>query len=134
MITKEALLSASEDDYMNDEQLAFFRQLLMDLYAETLESMDKARKQLSSPPEMNDDADRAAYEDESRLSLRILDRERRLLPKIDAALKRITSGDYGYCEESGEPIGIPRLLARPTAELCAEVKALHERKEQVYRH
>jgi|TARA_Y100000296_G_scaffold52320_1_gene59934 DnaK suppressor protein len=134
MMTKEVLLAAPEDDYMNDDQQAFFRQLLIDLREETLESMEKARKQLSTPPEMNDEGDHAAYEEESRLSLRILDRERRLLPKIEDALKRLAAGEYGYCLESGEPIGIPRLLARPTAELCAEVKALNERREQNYRH
>jgi len=134
MMTKEELLAAPEEDYMNDEQQAFFRQLLLDLREETLESMEKAKKQLSSPPEMNDEGDHAAYEEESRLALRILDRERKLLPKIEDALKRLASGDYGYCTESGDPIGIPRLLARPTAELCAEVKALQERKEKNYRH
>ena len=83
---------------------------------------------------MNDEADRASYEEESRLALRIVDRERRLLPKIEAAMKRIANSDYGYCLESGEPIGIPRLLARPTAELCAEVKTLNEQKELNFRH
>jgi len=133
MMTKEEVLDAPEEDYMNDEQQAFFRQLLLDLREETLESMEKAKEQLSSPPEMNDDADHAAYEEASRLTLRILDRERRLLPKIEEALKRLTTGDYGYCLESGEPIGIPRLLARPTAELCAEVKAFSELREQNFR-
>jgi DnaK suppressor protein len=134
IMTKEELLAAPEEDYMNEQQQAFFRQLLLDLREETVESMEKAKKQLSSPPEMNDEGDHAAYEEESRLSLRILDRERRLLPKIEDALKRIATGDYGYCIESGDPIGIPRLLARPTAEQCAEVKALNERKEQNFRH
>ncbi len=134
MMTKEELLAAPEEDYMNEQQQAFFRQLLLDLRDETVESMEKAKKQLSSPPEMNDEGDHAAYEEESRLSLRILDRERRLLPKIEDALKRIATGDYGYCIESGDPIGIPRLLARPTAEQSAEVKALNERKEQNFRH
>lgn len=134
IMTKEELLAAPEEDYMNEQQQAFFRQLLLNLREETVESMEKAKKQLSSPPEMNDEGDHAAYEEESRLSLRILDRERRLLPKIEDALKRIATGDYGYCIESGDPIGIPRLLARPTAEQCAEVKALNERKEQNFRH
>ena len=134
IMTKEELLAAPEEDYMNEQQQAFFRQLLLDLREETVESMEKAKKQLSSPPEMNDEGDHAAYEEESRLSLRILDRERRLLPKIEDAIKRIAMGEYGYCIESGDPIGIPRLLARPTAEQSAEVKALNERKEQNFRH
>jgi DnaK suppressor protein len=133
MMTKEEVLAAPEEDYMNEQQQAYFRQLLMALRGEAVESMEKAKEQLSSPPEMNDDADHAAYEEASRLTLRILDRERRLLPKIEEVLKRLTSGDYGYCLESGEPIGIPRLLARPTAELCAEVKAINERREQNFR-
>lgn len=133
MMTNEEVLDAPEEDYMNDEQQAFFRQLLLDLREETLESMEKAKEQLSSPPEMNDDVDHAAYEEASRLTLRILDRERRLLPKIEEALKRLTTGDYGYCLEPGEPIGISRLLARPTAELCAEVKAFSELREQNFR-
>lgn len=133
MMTKEEVLDAPEEDYMNDEQQAFFRQLLLDLREETLESMEKAKEQLSSPPEMNDDVDHAAYEEASRLTLRILDRERRLLPKIEEALKRLTTGDYGHCLEPGEPIGISRLLARPTAELCAEVKAFSELREQNFR-
>jgi DnaK suppressor protein len=133
MMTKEEVLAAPEEDYMNEQQQAYFRQLLLALRDEAVESMEKAKEQLSSPPKMNDDADHAAYEEASRLTLRILDRERRLLPKIEEALNRLTTGDYGYCLESGEPIGIPRLLARPTAELCAEVKAINERREQNFR-
>lgn len=133
-MTKAELIEAPDDDYMNQAQLEFFRKLLEDLRTETMDNIEAAKQQLASPPEMNDEADRAAYEEESRLALRIVDRERRLLPKIAAALKRIADGDYGYCLESGEPIGIPRLLARPTAELCAEVKTLNERKELNFRH
>ncbi|MFB2703474.1 MULTISPECIES: RNA polymerase-binding protein DksA [Marinobacter] len=133
-LTKDELLKAPADEYMNEAQLAFFRQLLEDLRQETMDNIEAAKQQLASPPEMNDEADRASYEEESRLALRIVDRERRLLPKIDAAMKRIANGDYGYCLESGEPIGIPRLLARPTAELCAEVKTLNEQKELNFRH
>lgn len=133
-ITKDELLQASADDYMNEAQLDYFRRVLEKLRIETMSSIEDAKQQLACPPEMNDEADRASYEEESRLALRIVDRERRLLPKIDAAMKRISSGDYGYCLESGEPIGIARLLLRPTAELCAEVKILNERREQNYRH
>jgi len=133
-LTKDELLQAPEEDYMNDAQLAFFRELLEELRTETMDNIEAAKQQLAQPPEMNDEADRASYEEESRLALRIVDRERRLLPKIDTAIKRIFNGDYGFCLESGEPIGIPRLLARPTAELCAEVKTLNERKELNYRH
>ena len=133
VITKDELLRAPADEYMNDEQLAFFRQLLEDLRRETMDNIEAAKQQLASPPKMNDEADRASYEEESLVTLRIVDRERRLLPKIDAAKKRIASGDYGYCLETGEPIGILRLLARSTAELCAEAKTLNERREFNYR-
>ncbi|WP_372971667.1 RNA polymerase-binding protein DksA [Marinobacter sp.] len=133
-MTRDEIRQAPADDYMNEAQLAFFRKLLEGLRTETMDSIEAAKQQLANPPEMNDEADRAAYEEESRLALRIVDREGRLLPKIEAAIKRISNDDFGYCRESGEPIGIPRLLARPTAELCAEVKTLNERKELNYRH
>ena len=133
MLTKEALLAAPPEDYMNPDQLAYFRELLLALREETMDNIEGAKQQLANPPESNDDVDRAQYEEESRLALRIVDRERKLLPKIDAALRRIDLGEYGYCQESGEPIGIARLLVRPTAELSAEVKALSERRETIYR-
>lgn len=132
-LTKEQLLAAPEEEYMNDEQLAFFKELLEALKAETLESIELGRKQLSHPPEMNDVVDRAAYEEESSIMLRTLDRERKLIPKIDAALKRIADKEFGYCLASGEPIGIARLLTRPTAELCTEIKAMTEMKERLIR-
>ncbi|WP_228160566.1 RNA polymerase-binding protein DksA [Marinobacter bohaiensis] len=134
MLTEEDLKAAPESDYMNADQLAYFKALLERLRQDTMDGVETARQALANPPENNDDADRAAYEEESRLALRIMDRERKLLPKIDAALRRIHTGDFGYCQESGEPIGIPRLLTRPTAELCAEVKALNERRETLFRH
>ncbi|GAA3556706.1 TraR/DksA C4-type zinc finger protein [Marinobacter xestospongiae] len=133
MLTKEELLEAPEADYMNEAQIAFFKATLEQLRQDTMDSIEAAKQTLANPPEHNDDADRAAYEEESRLALRIVDRERKLLPKIEAAMRRIATGDFGYCLESGEPIGIPRLLLRPTAELCAEVKAINERRESAYR-
>lgn len=134
MLTKQELLDMPEADYMNAAQLAFFKTLLEQLRRETMENIEAAKQTLANPPEHNDEADRASYEEESRLALRFVDRERKLLPKIDAALHRIASGEFGFCMESGEPIGIPRLLVRPTAELCAEVKALSERRETMFRH
>ncbi|ONF44100.1 RNA polymerase-binding protein DksA [Marinobacter lutaoensis] len=133
MLTREELLNAPESEYMNADQLAFFKALLEQLRQDTMDSIEAAKQTLANPPEHNDEADRAAYEEESRMALRIVDRERKLLPKIDAALRRIATGEFGYCLESGEPIGIPRLLARPTAELCTEVKELSERRESVFR-
>lgn len=131
-ITKEQLLQASESEYMNDDQLDFFKALLEELKFQTLEDIEASKNELSHPPEMNDEGDRAAYEEESSIRLRTLDRDRKLIPKIDAALKRINDKTYGYCLESGEPIGIPRLLTRPTAELCIEIKTLTEMKDRNY--
>ena len=132
MITETELLAMSADDYMNDDQLAFFENVLAQLRSTTQEHIDEARQRIANPPEFNDEADRAQYEEDAAIALRIVDRERKLLPKIDQALRRIISKDYGYCEETGEAIGLQRLLLRPTAEYCAEVKTLHEQRERFY--
>lgn len=132
MLNEQELLAAPAEEYMNTDQLGFFRERLLLLRVETMASIEEAKQRLASPPETNDDADRAQYEEESRLLLRIVDRERRLLPKIDSALRRIERREYGYCEQTGEPIGIPRLLLRPTADLCADVKSLTEAKERFF--
>ena len=117
---------------MNDEQLEFFQALLNDLKQQTMAHIEEMKASLSQPPEINDEVDRAQYEEESRLSLRILDRERKLLPKIDKSLRRIKDKSFGYCLETGEPIGIPRLLIRPVSEYCADVKMVNEGREQHY--
>ncbi len=132
MMTEIELLTMPEDCYMNDEQLAFFENLLLELRSSTQEHIDETRQRIANPPEFNDEADRAQYEEDAAIALRIIDRERKLLPKINQALRRIYDKDYGYCEESGEPIGLKRLLLRPTAEYCAEVKNLKEQKERFY--
>ncbi|WP_415888880.1 RNA polymerase-binding protein DksA [Neptuniibacter sp. SY11_33] len=132
-ITKEELLNASPEDYMNDSQLEFFREYLEQQKQETIAHIQNAQAQLNERPEMNDDADRAQYEEESRLALRIVDRESKLLPKFDTALARIRNGEYGYCLESGEEIGIKRLLLRPTAEYCTDIKAVRESNERLFR-
>ncbi|CAA0112325.1 TraR/DksA family transcriptional regulator [Zhongshania aliphaticivorans] len=118
--------------YMNAQQLAFFSDRLSALKRETLGHIHAAQKRLGERFELNDEADLAQYEEESRMALRIVDREAKLLHKIDAAVARIRAGEYGYCLESGEPIGIDRLLIRPTAEYCAEVKTQMEEKEKHY--
>ncbi|MDX1755281.1 MAG: TraR/DksA C4-type zinc finger protein [Marinobacter sp.] len=133
-MTREELLASPPDDYMNAEQLGFFRELLRTLRAETMNNIEDAKQRLAKPPEVNDDADRSSHEEEVRLALRIVDRERRLLPKIQAALDRIDDGEYGFCRETGEPIGLPRLLVRPTADLSAQAKELAERRERQFVH
>lgn len=127
---KQQLLDAPEEDYMNDLQLDFFKTLLTDLKTKTMLHVEKVKTQLSDPPEINDEGDRAQYEEDSRIALRILDRERKLIHKIDKSIKRIADGDFGYCKETGEPIGIPRLLIRPISEYCTDVKQINEGKER----
>lgn len=132
VLTSEKLLAASAEEYMNAEQLAFFQHLLKEQYTQTQAHIEETKQQLAKPQEFNDEADRASWEEETMISLRIVDRERKLLNKIEQSLQRIHNGNYGYCLESGEPIGIARLLARPTAEYCADVKELKEKKETFY--
>lgn len=129
----EELLAAPESDYMNETQLAFFKQRLITLHDSTREHIRQAKEQIMSPPDLSDQSDRATWEEQCTLLMRIVDREQKLLPKIQQALERIRLGDYGYCLESGEPIGIARLLARPTAEYCADVKVFSEHKEHLFK-
>jgi DnaK suppressor protein len=133
MLTEKQIKRAPKKDYMNDAQLAFFKERLLDLKRETLEHIEEARERLADAHRETDELDRALNEEDNRLRLRIADRESKLLPKIEEALKRIESGDYGFCEETGEPIGVERLLLRPTATLCAEAKARQERLERNFR-
>ena len=132
-LTEKQVVNAPKSEYMNPEQLEFFRERLLDLHKSTSARIQEAKEQMLSPMDFSDPSDRATCEEESNIALRILEREQKLLPKIQQSLERIRSGDYGYCLESGEPIGIPRLLARPTAEYCAEVKLVKEFKEDQYR-
>lgn len=120
----------SEDDYMNPDQLAFFRELLLNLQAELLHNANVTTSYLREQETTSDPADRATQEEEHALELRTRDRERKLLQKVQAALRRIEDSSYGYCEDTGEPIGLRRLLARPTATLSIEAQ---ERREQVKR-
>ncbi len=132
-LTKAELLSAPEADYMSEAQLASFRQLLL---AEKRSLLDAARAttmHLQDNEAMPDWTDRATVEEEYALELRVRDRERKLMKKIDEALARIADGSYGWCEETGDPIGVGRLLARPTATLSIEAQERHEALERVQR-
>lgn len=133
MLTQEQLVAAPDEDYMNEEQLEFFRDLLTTMGAEIREQIESSKKELQNMQYEADELDKAALEEERRLQLRFLDRQSKLLPKIGEALKRIDSGEFGYCAVTGEPIGVRRLLARPTATLCAEEKMRQERQEQNFR-
>jgi DnaK suppressor protein len=131
--TEEELLNSSEDEYMDERQLEYFRRLLQAQRAELEADIERARGELSTGENEPDELDRASAEEERWLSLRISEREGKLLKKIDESLQRIDEGEYGYCEDTGEPIGIPRLLARPTATLSAEAKTRREQLEKTHR-
>jgi len=133
-LTEEELLNMPDEAYMNAQQLEFFRQRLLAQREEIEKDIARARNELSSGENEPDELDRASAEEERWLSLRISEREGKLLRKIDEAIQRIDDGDYGYCEDTGDPIGIPRLLARPTATLSAEAKTRREQLEKTQGH
>jgi len=125
----------SEDEpFMNDLQRAYFRRKLLNWREEILRSTKETLQHLQDDSaQYADIADRATSETERSLELRARDRQRKLIAKIDAALERIDDGTYGYCEETGEPISLKRLDARPIATLSVEAQERHERRERVYR-
>jgi DnaK suppressor protein len=125
----------SEDEaFMNDRQLEYFRQKLLnwkeDILRESRETLNHLQCETENHPDL---ADRASSETDRALELRTRDRQRKLIAKIDEALRRIEEGVYGYCEETGEPIGLARLDARPIATLSLEAQERHERRERVHR-
>jgi DnaK suppressor protein len=130
--TEGELLKMPEAAYMNEQQLAFFKYRLQQMERELLQNADETTEHLRETVIVPDPADRATIEEEHALELRTRDRERKLLKKVQQALGRIESGDYGYCEETGDPIGIPRLLARPTATLSLEAQQRREIKQKMY--
>lgn len=132
VLTAEEILKMPEDDYMNAQQLEFFRRRLTDLEKELRASADQTTVNLRETTVVPDPADRATIEEEHALELRTRDRERKLLKKVQAAIKRIDDGDYGFCEETGDPIGVARLMARPTATLSLEAQQRRELKQKMY--
>jgi DnaK suppressor protein len=132
-LTEAELLAMPETDYMNPQQLEFFKQLLEGMRAQMLENGLSTIAHLQETAATPDEADRATQEEEHVLEQRIRDRERKQLHKIDQALDRIANNTYGYCDESGEPIGLRRLIARPTATLSIEEQERHERAERMFR-
>ena len=118
---------------MNDAQLDFFRGLLMKMRGEVLARELDVKERLHQREIFADPADRATAEEEHWLDLRLRERESYLLRKIDESLRRIRDKEYGYCVKTGEPIGIPRLLARPTATVCVDVKGQDEKVETHFR-
>jgi len=125
----------SEDEpFMNERQLDYFRKKLLDWKDDILREARETVTHLQSETENHPDlADRASSETDRALELRTRDRQRKVISKIDEALRRIEEGVYGYCEETGEPIGLARLEARPIATLGLEAQERHERRERVHR-
>lgn len=132
VLTAEEILKMPDDDYMNAQQFEFFRRRLTDLEKELRANADQTTVNLRETTVVPDPADRATIEEEHALELRTRDRERKLLKKVQAAIKRIDDGDYGYCEETGDPIGVARLMARPTATLSLEAQQRRELKQKMY--
>lgn len=132
VLTEEQILQMPESDYMNEAQLAFFRARLKQMESDIRNNAGETTEHLRETVIVPDPADRATIEEEHALELRTRDRERKLLKKIEQAVAQIDSGDYGYCEETGDPIGIPRLLARPTATLSLEAQQRRELRQKLY--
>lgn len=132
LLTEEELLAMPESDYMNAAQLAFFQNRLKELEAEILANAGATTENLRETQFVPDPADRATIEEEHALELRTRDRERKLLKKVQQSLQLIDSGEYGWCEETGEAIGIARLLARPTANLSLEAQERREKRQKLY--
>ena len=132
-LTDAEVMAMSDNDYMNDAQMAFFRHKLVllkqGILANAGETTEHLREDTVVVP---DPADRATIEEEHALELRTRDRERKLLKKIEQSIQRIDAGDYGYCDETGEPIGVGRLLARPTASLSLEAQQRRELKQKMF--
>jgi DnaK suppressor protein len=125
---------SDDEDFMNPRQLEYFRRKLLkwkdDILRESRETVSHLQKETENHPDL---ADRASSETDRSLELRTRDRQRKLISKIDEALRRLEDGSYGYCEETGEPISLARLEARPIATLSLEAQERHERRERVHR-
>ncbi|MBZ8134720.1 RNA polymerase-binding protein DksA [Afifella sp. IM 167] len=134
-LVAESLYSPSEDEpFMNERQREYFRNKLLawkqEILAESRDTLQALQRENQNHPDL---ADRASSETDRSIELRARDRQRKLISKIDAALRRIEDGSYGFCEETGEPISLKRLDARPIATLSVEAQERHERRERVYR-
>jgi DnaK suppressor protein len=125
---------SEEEPFMNERQRAYFRSKLVswknDILREARETLDALQEENTNHPDL---ADRASAETDRAIELRARDRQRKLIGKIDSAMHRLDEGTYGFCEETGEPISLKRLDARPIATLSIEAQERHERREKVYR-
>ena len=130
----DGYVPSEDESFMNDRQLEFFRRKLVawrnELVIESRETIEEMQIQRRKLPDL---ADQAMEESARSLTLRTRDRQRKLVAKIDSALKRIETGEFGYCEATGRPISLKRLIARPIATYCLEAQEQHERSERVFR-
>ena len=125
---------SDDEEYMNETQQAYFRMLLIEWKRSIHSAADQTMQSLKDGPIREADLnDRASSETDWGIELRTRDRQRKLISKIDAALRRIDAGEYGYCEVTGDPIGLKRLIARPVATMTVEAQEAHERREKVSR-
>ena len=131
-LTEADIVKMPEKDYMNAAQLEFFKAKLLALKADLLLHANETTEHLRENVLVPDPADRATIEEEHALELLTRDRERKRLKKVEQSLLSIESGDYGWCEETGEPIGVPRLLARPTANLSLEAQERRELRQKLF--
>lgn len=132
LLTEAEILKMSDKDYMNEAQLAFFKDRLEKLRDDILKNAGQTTEHLRETVIVPDPADRATIEEEHALELRTRDRERKLLKKVEQSIQRIDEGNYGYCDETGEPIGVPRLLAHPTATLTLEAQERREKRQKLF--
>ena len=125
---------SEDEEFMNPMQMEYFRQMLLNWRSELIQEAGETLNNLNSGNlQQPDMADRAALETDHQLELRTRDRERKLIIKIDEALSRIENGSYGFCQDTDEPIGLKRLMARPIAVLSVEAQERHERQERTHR-
>jgi DnaK suppressor protein len=134
IVDEKAYRPSEDEEFMNQRQLEYFKQKLLDWKDDILRESRETLSHLQTETENHPDlADRASSETDRALELRTRDRQRKLISKIDDALRRLEDGSYGYCEETGEPIGVARLDARPIATMSLEAQERHERRERVHR-
>ena len=131
-LTEAQVLKQPESDYMSKEQLAFFKEKLVELRGQILHNATDTGEHLRDNEVATDPSDRATQEEEYTLELRTRDRERKLLKKVDKVIRMVDDGSFGWCEETGEPIGLARLIARPTATLSIEAQERRERMQKLF--
>ena len=131
-LTEAEVLKQPDSEYMSKEQLAFFKEKLVELRGQILHNATDTGEHLRDNEVATDPSDRATQEEEYTLELRTRDRERKLLKKVDKVIRMVDDGSFGWCEETGEPIGLARLIARPTATLSIEAQERRERMQKLF--